>query len=1092
MTLEHNPTMKRIFLKIYFVIFFGILSMVVKAQNLYISGQILDGANSQKIVGANVVEVDTNGRYLNGTISDANGNYIIKVSSKNPSIQISMLGYEKQVIHVGSQKRINVTLYEAATTLEGVTVVAKKMGQDGIVPIADRAVAISRLEFDQLNSSMTSSVEEMLQGRLGNVDISAVSGDPGAGINIRIRGTATLNAKNSPLIVINGIPYDTQIDESFDFGSADIEKFGNLIDVAPEDIESIEVLKDAGATAIWGSKASNGVIMIKTKRGYRSKPIFDYNLKYTIANEPEAIPMLDGGGYSMLIAESHYNLDERNNFFSTDPDARQIAYDKSWEEYWNYAQNTNWIKEITRTAYTQQHFFSVRGGGEKSSYKVSAGYLDEQGTTIGTNLKKLNLGTSFDYNLSTRLKFNSDILYTYYDQELNYDFEDGFYIDNKSLRSMAYRKMPNVSVYVRDTSNVPFPEYFTPEETLQGTAEDIVNPVAFANLSSHNRYKDNLRAGFNLVYRHNNKLTVNSTITLDVFDSKMEKFLPYKAIGYNFESSVTRKSTNEFTNKSSIYNMTKVIYSPIQNDVHDLKFLGQFDGEYTLARVYHLATSNSFSDYDPTTAGIKPISEMWAGNSVYKSLGYFLAAYYKYKDKYIFSLSSKLEGNSKYSRESRWGLFPAATFAWRASEEPFLKNVAFINDFKLRGSWGISGNAPDNNYLYFNTYGSSINYSYLDIQPGIKPDNMELTGLVWENIEQTNLGFSFFGINNRLNIEFDVYKKTTHNLYLKDTKIPSSTGFSTYNTNDGELQNRGIEAMLDYKILDYKNFKFGLNFNISHNENLVLRLPRNYATKYGSMLDNGNYKIAIVPGEPLGGFFGYKYEGVYSTTEETYVRDAGGNLVYALGQNTPMVMMMGGPTPYFFKAGDAKYKDVNFDGKIDELDIVYLGDTNPLAMGGFGPRIEYKGLVFNLFIYFKVGQEVINQTRMDTEKMYNHDNQSTATNWRWREEGDITNMPRALYDEGYNWLGSSRFVEKGSYVRLKSASITYTFPDALISKLKLKEMKVFLTGYNIYTWTSYSGQDPDVPIPSRPDDLPKDYSRTPPSIRYTFGVTITY
>ncbi len=338
------------------------VSYSVMAQSVFVSGQIKDAGSGEPLVGANVVEVDNNGRYSNGTITDFNGNYIIKISSPTANIQISMLGYEKQVIPVNKRDRINIALQETSTQLSDIVIVGEKIGNDGVTNIRDRAVAISRLEMRDLKSSMTTSVEEMLQGRLGNVDITSMSGDPGAGLNIRIRGNATLNAKNSPLIVINGIPYDTQVDENFDFGSADVEKFGSLIDVAPEDIESIEVLKDAGATAIWGSKASNGVLMIKTKRGTRSKPIFEYTVKGTLAQEPDPIPMLDGGGYSKLIAEEHWNLDSRNDFMSTDA-AQEVAYNKDWEEYWNYAQNTNWIKEITRKAYTQQHHFSVRGGG---------------------------------------------------------------------------------------------------------------------------------------------------------------------------------------------------------------------------------------------------------------------------------------------------------------------------------------------------------------------------------------------------------------------------------------------------------------------------------------------------------------------------------------------------------------------------------------------------------------------------------------------------------------------------------------------------------------------------------------------------------
>jgi len=1060
------------------------------AQSVYVSGHIRDAGLGEPLIGANVVEVDATGRYLNGTITDLNGNYIIKVSSASATIQVSMLGFEKQLLQINKRSRIDITLKEISTQLGDITIVGEKMSNDGVTAIRDQGVAVSRIEMKELKSSMTTTVEEMLQGRMGNVDITSMSGDPGAGLNIRIRGTATLNAKNSPLIVINGIPYDTQIDESFDFSSADVTKFGSLIDVAPEDIESIEVLKDAGATAIWGSKASNGVLLIKTKRGTRSKPIFEYTVKFTRAHEPDPVPMLDGGGYSKLIAESKYNLDERNNFFTT-PEAQQIAYDKSWSEYWNYAQNTDWIKEITDVAYTQEHHFAVRGGGEKSGYKVSLGYLNEDGTTVGTGLKKVNVATAFDYNISSKLKFQSDILYTHYDQSNNYDYEDDFYKDEKSLRSMAYRKMPNLSIYVRDTSNNVYPDYFTPTSTLQGYAVDIPNPVAFANLPTNKSYKDNVRAGFTLNYLVTDKLVLNTILTLDVFDTKREKFLPYKAIGAYYGDNNTNKSTNEFTNKTSLYSMTKIIYSPISSERHDLKFLGQFDAEATNTRAYHISTGRSFSEYETSTLGDKSIEELWAWASEYRSMGFFANAFYKFNDKYIFSLGAKVEGNSKYSKDARWGYFPAATIAWRISEESFLKNIQFIDDLKLRGSWGISGNTPSDNYLYFNTYSAGTEYNYMG-SPGIIPDNMELTGLKWENIEQTNLGFSFYGLKNRLNIEFDVYEKTTKNLFLLNTNIPSSTGFSQFNTNDGSLQNRGIEASIDYRVIERDDFSFSFNFNISHNQNIVIDLPSNFNYEYGNMLDNGEYKTAIVPGQPIGGFFGYNYLGVYSTTEDTYVRDAQGNLVYEIGSTTPMRMIHGGTDSYVFKAGDAKYEDRNHDGKIDELDIIYLGDTNPLAMGGFGPRVTYKNFTLNVFLYYRVGSEIINQTKMDTEKMYNFDNQSTATNWRWRSEGDVTDMPRALYGEGYNWMGSSRFVESGSFVRLKSASLTYDLPKSYIKKINLNEVRIYLTGYNIHTWTRYSGQDPEVGFPTSPDELPKDYSRTPPSIRYTLGVTVTF
>jgi hypothetical protein len=273
---------------------------------------------------------------------------------------------------------------------------------------------------------------------------------------------------------------------------------------------------------------------------------------------------------------------------------------------------------------------------------------------------------------------------------------------------------------------------------------------------------------------------------------------------------------------------------------------------------------------------------------------------------------------------------------------------------------------------------------------------------------------------------------------------------------------------------------------------VVLSLPENYSLIYGNMLENGNYKIAIKPGDPLGGFFGYEYLGVYTSDDDAIVRDKNGDPVYGLNVTNPLNMVMGGASGYVFKGGDAKYKDQNYDGEISELDIVYLGDLNPQYMGGTGLRVQYKSFIFNSFFYFKVGQKIINQTKMDTEKMYNHDNQSVATNWRWRRVGDITDVPRALYNQGFNWLGSDRFVEDGSYLRLKSLSLSYLVSPKVCRAMRLKDMKLFATGYNLFTLTNYSGQDPDVAPPVNPDTLPKDFSKTPPSRKIMLGVNISF
>ena len=1057
------------------ILFLLSLNFGLNAQSVILKGQAKDGSTGEVIPYINIVEVDQNGRYIAGTVTDINGNYVLKISNGQAKIQASYIGYSKQLIEVAGRTLINISLQPDALLFEEVVVTAAKMSNDGVVAIRDRAVAVGRIEMKDIESLSATTVEEMLQGRLGNVDITAVSGDPGAGLNIRIRGTATLNANNNPLIVVNGIPYNANV-EGFDFATADVDRFGSLIDVAPEDIESIEVLKDAASTAIWGSKAANGVLMIKTKRGIKSKPIFEYSYKITQAREPDPIPLLDGGGYARLITDEHFSVN-RNKF-----EHPEIAFNPDWVNYYNYAQNTDWISEITRIANIQQHNLSVRGGGDKSRYNLSVGYNDEDGTTIGNSLQKMTLRNSLDYDLSSKLRFNSDVLYTHYDQYANFG-------DN--IREIAYQKMPNISIYERDTLNNVSNIFFTPATTIQGNSDWMYNPVAYGTLGKLNRIKNNARASINLRYLPLAALELNTTITLDIFDEKTEKFLPFKALGYNYESNLTNQASNSFYKKSSVFTFTQAIYRPKLNDKHSLILLGQFDTEQSVNRSYGVTTSKSPSPMLQIPIGDKNLDGFYSGFSEFRSMGVFGNAYYKLLDRYIFTAGAKYEGNSRFSPETRWGFFPTVSFAWRISEEFFMENAEFINDFRFRGSWGQTGNMPDQNYLYFNTYAAGANYAFLDM-PGVRPTGPELTSLRWETIDQKNGGISISAFNSRLSIEADIYEKRTLDLYLPYYNIPDHSGYNEIKINDGEMENQGWEFMIDYQLVKKKDFDLSFNFNSSFNENIVVKLPKNYSLEYGDMLENGNYKISIEPGKALGGFFGYRYLGVYRTDEDAIVRGEDGEPVFALNRTEPMNMIHGGAGGYEFEGGDAIYNDVNHDGIIDERDLVYLGDLNPDLMGGFSIRTRYKAFVVNAFFNYKVGQSIINQTRMNTEKMYGYENQSIATNWRWRRQGDVTIVPRALYGEGYNWMGSDRFVEKGSFVRLKSASVSYFMPQKTCKRIGVKDMKLYVTGYNLITWTKYTGQDPDVPIPASPSELPKDYSKTPPSFRITLGTNITF
>jgi TonB-linked SusC/RagA family outer membrane protein len=680
-------------------------------------------------------------------------------------------------------------------------------------------------------------------------------------------------------------------------------------------------------------------------------------------------------------------------------------------------------------------------------------------------------------------------MYTRYDDQMTYDRDGGV----QPLRSIAYKKMPNVTIFKRDSLGNNTDQYFN-ETTLQGGPSSVYNPIALAKLATNNRIRDNARALFNLRYVIIPGLVLNSTITLDIFDSKQEKFLPVEAIGGSSNS-----ASNGFSKKSSVFTKNQMVYTPKLGKNHELSVIGQYDTETTVERSLNVSTNSNASKYIQQTVGDKQISSISSSLNRNRALGAYVSANYKLYENYIFMVGAKAEGTSRFSSKSRWGVFPTASVAWRVSGEPFLKNSKAITDLKLRASWGQSGNKPYGNYLYFNNYESNAGLNYMDIK-GTKPSSMELTSLKWETIEQVNLGFDLSLFKEALSVVFDVYQKKTHDLFLMGTGIPITSGFGSLSINNGEMENRGIELAFNSTFVRTQNFQFDMNVNFSKNQNIVTKLPESYSFTQGDVTNNGEYLMKVVTGQPLGGFYGYKYLGVYQYTSDAVAKDENGNPILGL-DGYPLKMQMGNKQTekYTFIGGDAKYEDVNHDGKIDILDVKYLGDLNPKYMGGGGTNIRYKNLSISTFFSFKYGSKIINKTRMMAENMSGFDNQTKATQWRWRQEGNKTDVPRALWTGsdganpyGYNWLGSDRFVEDGSFIRFKTASLIYNFNKKFTDKIKVKELKLYVTGYNLYTWTKYSGQDPDVAPPGSPTSLPQDNNLTPPSIRLLLGVNVTF
>jgi len=462
-----------------------------------------------------------------------------------------------------------------------------------------------------------------------------------------------------------------------------------------------------------------------------------------------------------------------------------------------------------------------------------------------------------------------------------------------------------------------------------------------------------------------------------------------------------------------------------------------------------------------------------------------------------------MDGDSKYSEKNRYGYFPSVSLRWRASEEPFIKNIKQITDLSFRASTGVTGNPVSKNYLFYNQYGT-YDWTYLGEQ-GVYSKGLQLSNLKWETVTDYNFGGNLIMYDNRLNVDFNLYRKTTNNLYFSSVGISSATGYSDIPMNVGTMENYGWELSIMTQPIRTKDWSVDFNFNFARSENQVTELSDNIPLISTPTATNGTYLTKIQVGNPLGSFYGYRYQGVYLNESETIAKDSKGNAIYTYnedGSKEAVRMKFWYPSNgYEFQAGDAKYEDINHDGNINYQDIVYLGDVNPLLTGGFGPTIRYKkSLSLTAYFYYRYGCEVINQTRMDMESMYGFSNQSTAVLRRWRQPYEDASsapadlLPRALYGQGYNWLGSSRYVEDGSFLRFKSLTLSYNFDKKVVNKFGLNDLKIWGTMQNIYIWTNYTGMDPEISLRSAisSGSLGKDTSRSGRSKEFSIGLTTSF
>ena len=1054
-----------------------------------IRGKVIDKKDKAPIQHVSVAEVDRDNRTVKGVATDIEGNYALKISNPKNRITFSYIGYRSITEDLKGRSTINITLEQSNNDLGEVVILGGKKTDNGNMAIADRdlTIAASKINAKDLEEMSSASIDQALQGRLSGVDITASSGDPGAGMSIRIRGTSSINAGTNPLIVVDGMPYETAIPSDFNFGTADDQGYAQLLNIAPTDIKEITVLKDAAATAIWGARAANGVLIITTKRGSVGKPVLTYTVRASMARQPKTIPMLNGNQYSNLIPEEYMNKTGTPLNTLT---VKEFAYDPNDPYYYyNYGQNTDWLGAITQTGFLNDHNLSMSGGGEKTRYFTSVGYLSQVGTTVGTNLTRINARVNLDYIVSEKIKFRTDIAYTYTDNPRNYSTD---------LRNVALNKMPNMSIYEYNEQGIQTPNYFSPPSNIQGYYPGTYNPVAMARTAKNSIIGNRVTPHFNLQYQiKRGVLVVTSDVQFDINNTKSNSFLPQIATGRPVTETVVNRAFDGDVDVFNVQTKTNLLYTPTLPGKHTLTSMLSIQ-TYDNKSVYNQSlTSNTASSQlqDPSDPSRTQNQELGVatGYGQTRSLAALVNAQYSYNSRYIINVALRGDANSRFGPAHRYGLFPSVSTRWRASDEKFLKRYKFINDLSFRLSYGASGNPPRNDYSFYNQY-SSTGWAYQG-QSGVFPSNMELTNLKWEVIHGTNLGANLVILKNRLNVDMEVYRNRTTDLYFNSLAIPAYTGYSTVNMNVGTMDNQGWELNIMTTPVKTEKWTVDFNFNIAHNENMIRSISPYYPNKSGDATTNGSYLTYLLINNPFGSVYGYRYKGVYKDQAATQASDEKGEPI--LGPNGQTVYMRFNypKTDYTFQPGDAKYEDINHDGSIDYKDVVYLGNSNPRFTGGFGPTITYKGtLKLSAFFNFRSSYQVVNGTKISTTNMYGFNNQSTAVLRRWRNPGEVTDIPRALWNSGYNWLGSDRYVEDASFLRFRTVTLRYNLSKTLVKKLQIKSASVYFTAENLVTFTKYTGQDPEVATRSlsTPFSILTDYSNTPPVITFTLGVTTSF
>lgn len=980
-----------------------LLPMCMFAQQITVQGVVKD-QTGETVIGASVMEKGT----TNGTITGIDGDFSLNMSP-NGTLVVSFVGYKTQEVQVKGQKQLQVVLSEDAEMLDEVVVIGY-----GTMKKSDLTGAVSSIGNKDIKDSPVSNLGQAIQGKISGVQI-VDAGKPGDNVSIKIRGLGSIN-NCDPLVVIDGVPTDL-----------------GLSSLNMADVERLDVLKDASATAIYGSRGANGVVMITTKRGTEGKGKLAVSANYSFQNATNVPSLLNAAQYAELSNDMMVNSGRNPN--------------PEWANPSELGAGTDWVDELLRTGVMQNYTVSYSGGNEKSHYYVSGGFLDQSGIVKSVNYRRFTFQSNSDAQVLKWLKFSNNITFS---------------ADTKKSGSYnigdALKALPIYPVKNEDGS------WSGPDGNSEwyGSTRNPIGPTEL-NKSQTDGY--NFLANLTAELTFTKWLKFKSTFGYDAKFWFIDNFTPK----YNWKPTPTEETSRyKSDNKSFTYLWDNYfLFDHTFAEKHRVGLMAGMSAQWN---------TNDYLNAQKNVFMFDNVHEMDNGEEMYAIggnetewalLSYMARVNYSYEDRYLLTATIRRDGSSRFGKKHRWGTFPSVSVAWRASQEKWFPKNDYINDLKVRAGYGVTGSqASVGNYSYLASYNTSV-YPF-----GISSGNQ--TALVsstlanpyihWEEVAQTNIGFDASLFNSRVMFSFDAYLKETRDMLVK-ASIPITSGFedtTTTYTNAGKVRNQGIEMSL-HTINLTGELGWETNLTATYNKNKIKDL--NSDVPYYINQINNSYVTMLAKDYPINVFYGYVTDGIFQNQSEV---------------NTHAVQPGAEP-------GDIRFRDLNNDGVINDSDRTVIGNPNPSWLFSMNNSLSYKGFELSVFLQGIAGNKIYNANNIDNTGMAAAYNQTTDVLKRWQGEGTSNSMPRAVFgDPNQNTRVSDRFVENGSYLRLKNITLSYTFPKQWLQKAQIENARLSLSCENVATITGYSGFDPEVGINGI------DQNRYPISRTFSLGLNFNF